>query len=240
MAVVDDDEKIRRNIVVASAAVILASWLRLPLTDIGERFLSVKASCEAVGVSEFRVWAAVLAILAYLGLRYFWSKEVIEAREDLQNAYETYYKKLLVDRYLPEVERWSVRRCFPKNSHPDLAKILRSVVLEPAAAEEGTTVELRSLEYEIGNVYPSLDKFRVKVTAHNVLNGGDHINIENLNLPIDRHRHKLLKMRSRLYSHIWSKGSMSMLWPVGLWAIAGSICVSKLILIANDRWHFWV
>jgi hypothetical protein len=68
----DDDDKVRRNLVVASAAVILLTFLELSFNDLAA-FTS--KSQIAWRVEEWRVWASVLFVLFYLGLRLRFSEK---------------------------------------------------------------------------------------------------------------------------------------------------------------------
>jgi hypothetical protein len=68
----DTDPKVRRNLVVASALILLVTWLELPVAAITEKALT--ASNE-IHVKPFRIWATCFAVLVYLGLRYRFTKE---------------------------------------------------------------------------------------------------------------------------------------------------------------------
>jgi hypothetical protein len=63
----DGDDKIRRNLLVVSATVIVIWWLQLSPGELAERVVGVKGG---PGVSAWRIWAAALALLTYLALRY--------------------------------------------------------------------------------------------------------------------------------------------------------------------------
>lgn len=66
----DDDDKVRRNLVMASSAVTLFSWLDIPPGLITAKILGVTP--EAF-VSGWKIWAAIFAVLAYLSLRFYFS-----------------------------------------------------------------------------------------------------------------------------------------------------------------------
>jgi hypothetical protein len=65
----DGDDKIRRNLLVVSSAVLVVAWLKLPPGELAERIIGIKASTGDV-VAGWRVWSAILALLVYLALRY--------------------------------------------------------------------------------------------------------------------------------------------------------------------------
>ena len=76
----DSDEKIRRNLIVASAAVLIGAWLKLPTLAITKRIFGEDA---ATAVAPWRLWAALIAVLVYLVLRYKFSNG---ARHDWETA----------------------------------------------------------------------------------------------------------------------------------------------------------
>ncbi len=66
----DDDDKIRRNLVVVSAGIVLTAWLELPVGKAISDVLKVPG-WEA---DKLRLWAAVLAVLVYLAYRFQFSE----------------------------------------------------------------------------------------------------------------------------------------------------------------------
>lgn len=62
----DTQDKVRRNLVVFSAAIVIGWFLNLKITDIAKPFVSTNIADVNVG----RLWLAILAVLAYLFLRY--------------------------------------------------------------------------------------------------------------------------------------------------------------------------
>jgi hypothetical protein len=67
---VDEDDKVRRNLVMFSAAILLVAWLDVPIQGILQETLKFKTD-----VAQGRTWAAALVILAYLLLRYRFSED---------------------------------------------------------------------------------------------------------------------------------------------------------------------
>ncbi|MGC1175775.1 hypothetical protein [Polaromonas sp.] len=66
----DDDDHIRRNIVVVSTSILLAAWLELPASSV---FGSILPS--TISLEPRKLWAVGFAILAYLGVRYRFSSD---------------------------------------------------------------------------------------------------------------------------------------------------------------------
>jgi hypothetical protein len=74
---VDEDDKVRRNLVVFSAAIILLLWLEVPLQPLLEKHLHLPQ------VSALRAWLAALVVLCYLALRYRFSEKGARVRQDV-------------------------------------------------------------------------------------------------------------------------------------------------------------
>lgn len=72
----DTDEKIRRNLVVASALILLSAWLDIPFSA----FLAKLIEPARAAPEVYKFWAVGFAIMAYLGLRYYFSAEGEEYR----------------------------------------------------------------------------------------------------------------------------------------------------------------
>jgi hypothetical protein len=81
----DEDSKIRRNLVTASAVVLLLVWLKLPLADVAERLLGAKAS-GTLQVDAIRIWSAVVAVLIYFALRFVFSEAVEKGGDTIRLA----------------------------------------------------------------------------------------------------------------------------------------------------------
>jgi hypothetical protein len=65
----DDDDKIRRNLVVFSAAILLVAWLEIPIQALIDR----APAGATLKVSSLRAWGAAGVVLGYLVLRYRFS-----------------------------------------------------------------------------------------------------------------------------------------------------------------------
>lgn len=76
----DDDDKVRRNLVVASSIILLAAWLGMPLAAVAERMLGISAGSPATfSLSPNRFWSATLFVILYFFLRYRFSSEARRA-----------------------------------------------------------------------------------------------------------------------------------------------------------------
>ncbi len=68
----ETDSKIRRNLVLASTAILLFSWLQVPMPVIADK---VNPSAAPYQLATWRLWVACLVILSYLALRYRFTPE---------------------------------------------------------------------------------------------------------------------------------------------------------------------
>jgi hypothetical protein len=80
----DDEQKIRRNLVVFSVAIILVAWFDIPITSLASSILRTNGSTPPVHISSLKAWWAALAILSYLAFRFRFTSEIEQmARETL-------------------------------------------------------------------------------------------------------------------------------------------------------------
>ena len=80
----DSDDKARRNLVVVSAAIVFGAWLKLPEKAIAARVFGQDASDV---LQPWRLWAAALALLAYVLWRYRFAPESTLAWQRLKNDF---------------------------------------------------------------------------------------------------------------------------------------------------------
>ncbi|VTU30584.1 hypothetical protein H6CHR_03428 [Variovorax sp. PBL-H6] len=97
----DDGDKVRRNLVVASSITMLLAWLQVPLVSVVDRLFGTKA--EGYSPTAWRVWVAVLAVLMYLALRFRFSHEVEEGMKAFRDARRQRYRALY-QRHLKDLE----------------------------------------------------------------------------------------------------------------------------------------
>ena len=127
----DDDDKIRRNLIVTSAVVIGVAWFDVSLPDMLERLFSIKSATgtQPVQVAAWKVWVAAFAMLAYMAWRYRWSDEVEKAIDLFKGSVIARYGVLFQRVYLREVAkdaqaRWINKEIasVPDQKDPGLAK----------------------------------------------------------------------------------------------------------------------
>jgi hypothetical protein len=93
----DDDTKIRRNLVVFSAAVLLLAWLEIPFSSL----LGNLVGSGQAHPDDWRLWSAGLGVLVYLGSRYSFSAEGSRYAGALRGQYD-----LLLQRTVFWLIRW--------------------------------------------------------------------------------------------------------------------------------------
>lgn len=96
MPVDDDDLKVRRNLVVYSAVVLILAWLDIPFSALIGKFVEHKFPDS----ENYKLWAVGLAFLAYLGIRYSFSTEGGKYRTDINAE----YKRLLVEKAMSSAQ----------------------------------------------------------------------------------------------------------------------------------------
>lgn len=76
----DEDDKVRRNLVVFSAATVLLFWLEIPVQPLLEEHLKIEPA------STLRAWVAAACVLAYLTLRYRFSPDAEKLRDNIAQS----------------------------------------------------------------------------------------------------------------------------------------------------------
>lgn len=95
----DSDDKIRRNLVAASAIILLLAWLDMPLPAVADRLLGANFHEGGFKLQPYRVWWAALALLVYFSLHYRFSSDVIAGARMLSTAAQ-FTRFWLVERLL--------------------------------------------------------------------------------------------------------------------------------------------
>jgi len=80
----DDDDKVRRNCMAASAAVLTGWALDIQQKDVWKRFLG-----EELTVQPFRAWLLISLVLLYLFMRYLFSDERGKAHGEMLHEFNT-------------------------------------------------------------------------------------------------------------------------------------------------------
>lgn len=226
----DDDDKIRRNLIVTSAIVIGAAWFNVSLPEVLERLFSIKTvdGTKSVVLSEWKVWLAALAVIGYMGWRYRWSDEVEKATAEFAASTLRRYQFLFGQVYLAKVADWFKRGETPGDMHPQLAPLYAQVVPESVVSQLGRRPENVTFtgmppgSTAFGNV------MMTATTEWRLPNGGIQSNTQPVNVYIDAKRQQALIWKARRYSLVNSKASMSLAWPVLIAGAAALVVLYKL------------
>jgi len=91
----DDDDKARRNLVIASGVVLLCWVIGLPLESLAERLLGVSPSSTTTKLVPWRVWTVALLVLGYLSLRFRFAKDTAETVDELKKEWSQLVEVIL-------------------------------------------------------------------------------------------------------------------------------------------------
>lgn len=117
----DSKDKIRRNLVVFSAAIIVAWFLDLKLAGMAKLFLS---AADVENVSAGKLWGVALAILGYLLMRYRFDDATAAQGDSLLEEIRAQRRHYLA-RYL---QQKADQFCQTGNSSPVFGKTLVSTI----------------------------------------------------------------------------------------------------------------
>lgn len=227
----DDDDKIRRNLIVTSAVVIGVAWFDVSLPDMLERLFSVKSAAGSppVKVADWKVWVAALAMLLYMAWRYRWSEEVEKAWGLFDATVTARYGILFQRVYLRDVAGWFRDGAYPKDAHEQMVVLYNQVLPQILADQIGRrpdTVSIRARNTPM----PSNGNESVEASADwNDRGAGATGNTIQGSVYIDLRRQRALIRRARVHAMWNSKESMSLMWPVVFAGAALGIVLYKLL-----------
>ncbi|MEZ2297262.1 hypothetical protein [Variovorax sp. RCC_210] len=228
----DDDDKIRRNLIVTSAVIIGVAWFNVSLPDVLERLFSIKsaAGAQTVQVADWKVWVAALAMLGYMAWRYRWSEEVDKAWKLFDETVAVRYGVLFQRIYLRDVAKWFRDGAYPKDAHEQMAVLFNQVCPQTLVDQLGRQPDAVSIRARNAPL-PSNGNESVEASADwNDRGAGATGNTIQGSIYIDTRRQRALIWRSRAYAMVNSKESMSLLWPVVFASSALVIAVYKLMM----------
>ncbi len=222
----DDNDKVRRNLVMASAVIVFSYWLDISLAKIIERLSGV----SHVEATEWRLWVIGFSLMIYLMLRYNFSKEGHAYR----SAIATEVKNQRFSKTLWLVEKEANRftktgyespifkeslneaianQTLQRNRRDLLKKGIRPYV-RPQIYEQGQTAWEH--KFTLTTVYPD---------GMGATSGGRAIDVM-----IDKTRHRfLINAWAYLHAHLYTEASITNAVPVYMGTLAIGVLWMKVI-----------
>ena len=152
----DEEDKVRRNVVIASAIVLLCAFLKVSIPALVAR-IGTSYSTPPLVLEPIRLWAATVVILLYLVLRFRFSKHTAEARSEMKVEWEA-----IKSDYARSTIHLHLRRLNAKGTN---SKLFASDLSAVAEAERRET----QLQFaQLGRVYglPTLQAASVTMTGN--------------------------------------------------------------------------
>ena len=225
----DDDDKIRRNLVMASTAILILAWLDLPAGLIAQRLLAVPGS-DATVVQPVRIWIATLAVMAYLGVRYRFregQEKYVQAVGDeaLQNL-RWKLASLLEDRAGKTIS--SGGRKYPFLTSIEVLDADGKLALPTAESVQlSLPANLRAIAMPFDGTPTRVGKLGLLIT------GGSSPPVQSsLTYEIGKLHHAAVRAYAYTKAIFWSRRSIEGLWPEALALCAISIATWKAIQAA--------
>jgi hypothetical protein len=228
----DDDDKVRRNLIATSAIIIAVAWFDVSLPDLLERLFSVKGTpASGKPLADWKVWIAALVVLCYLAWRFRWSDEVERARKQFADSVQERYGVLFQRVYLRNVAKWIQAGRIPKDAHPQMPVFFNlltpQMLVDQLGGKRPTGVTLRARE----GAFPTNGNESVEGAATwTTPSGGQHENVVQAHVYIDLRRQRALVWRARGYAAVNSRESLSLFWPMLIAGAAFAIVIYKLVL----------
>lgn len=224
----DDDEKVRRNLVVFSSSVLVANYLEISFTKLATQFLKL----EQTDLNPLKVATLSLLILIYLAVRYRFSEEGVKYSETMKLE----WKELCQAR----VQCWckaavllylnggiAVQRIFVGS----LVDVLRSTSGAAYQVNNGKLPKVREVQFVMSNAGTAPWKYQAFVKFQWILPlSGEGLSTEGL-IDVELTGAPLLALKAMTTLEMWSysKGSINALIPVVLGILAAFALVIKVI-----------
>ncbi|MES2973276.1 MAG: hypothetical protein V4757_06690 [Pseudomonadota bacterium] len=200
----DEDDKIRRNLVVVSATILIAAFLEVPQSAL----LSTLVGKEGSSIPQWKFWAVGCALLAYLGARYRFSHEgqkmvralVVSNEQSMSEMRDAFLTKILQ------------RHIDTGVIHPGLEMF--AAFVESARKMRGDGAAVRVMPEFTDLKIPSA---KAKGTLRFLSRGGDEIGqVPFVNIPVSTSRFKLywLVVRANWNGLIYSEAGVRNLFPI--------------------------
>lgn len=228
----DDDEKVRRNLVVFSGAVLVANYLDVSFTKIATQFLKL----EQTDLDPRRVLTLSLVILIYLSMRYRFSEEGTKYSETMKVEWEQLCQA--------RIRRWckaavllylkrgiELRGIFAGN----LPDILRSTSGAGYQPNDEKFPKIQEVVFAMSSEGPSPWKYQafVKFKWSQPLSGADLVTQGLVDVEFTGLMLAALKAITTLEMWVYSKGSIHALIPVILGNMAALALAVRAINLAT-------
>lgn len=223
----DLPDKLRRNVVVLSAAIVAITVFHLSFQPTG----SLLGFAQVGNVTPFKVWVALTAVLVYMFFRYWFHDETDEELRALVDHYKA-TRYAAIQRCLTADARayFLERRPSPRWIGGDAT--VESRIIAPAYAEVGrpTTVDLTAMvEHPDSFPWSGEVGFTIEVDGP----GGDRRGIPlGQSHPYRFPRHVAIQIAAQtwLRTLAYSKSTVDVIVPLGLAALAFIMCVLQLVM----------
>lgn len=225
----DDDDKIRRNLVVMSVAILLVAFLDVPVQQV-----LAKAIAEDWKPSLARGWFAAFAVLFYFALRYRFDKKGEVALYQLERTYSSTLlsatTRLIRRQMKAQVQWWAVLDAEARRKSADKRKnVLVSYGGRPAVPVESSERSLGTewdaqLMHVQGVKWKSAEA-RFSWSAPNIIGLPEHS--VDAQVPVSTLDAARLRIYSVYHSWVYSPEATTFLAPVLLATAAAAVGAFK-------------
>lgn len=221
----DLPDKLRRNVVVLSAAIVAITVFNLSFKPTG----TLLGFAQVGNVTPLKVWLALTAVLVYVFLRYWFDEATDAERGRLAQEFENRRYELVRRRLQRTVERYLVHQRAPRYliDFDDLAESKLAQLAErgrPAQAIATAGVDRHGLSLWHGEVRYALNLKWASGNHYQSSYGRSYT------FQLPRRLVAWIVVSCALSTATYSKSAVDTLVPMGLAALAAGMCVYQLIL----------
>jgi len=221
----DSDEKIRRNLIASSGAVLLAMWLDIDPSGLLTRMLGAEALKDT---TTWKIWTVASFVLLYFGLRYRFSNTMSEAIQGVQAERSALTYELKSRVLQKELESYAKTRLI--KSAPSFSENIESTLDNYFTGGQPSHLPLRIENARIDELSPT-HAYQGKM--HIDARWGDGVRSAlRVIVPFKLKRGVIFLINIRWITRVifYSKSSTSFVVPATMFAVAFFLSISKLAI----------
>ncbi len=226
MDVSDDNDKIRRNLVMASTGALLAAFLNVKV----EGTAKLLGVAEVTNLQSWKVWTALMIVLFYLLLRYRFDPATQKLGESFGGEFVPMVQKV-VGLYLERKLCWDINRSKTSKilSNDSLIRAIHSLFTDHGSkvllADWNKRLDFTYMQPHSGNMWKGGHRFNIGVDlgeGRAIAGGG----IADVTIPIGIKL--IVSMITGLKLFFYTRTGVELLMPYALGGGAVLVCIFKI------------
>jgi hypothetical protein len=217
----DEDDKVRRNLVMVSSAILISAWLEVPFAA----FIGKLVDISYVKPDSWKVWVVGFFVMIYLALRYSFSSDGSDYRTSVKSEIDMLRRHKAVDFAQSQADSFTNTGKEPVVFRGELGGLIANVQAERPASHRPkmkvTLAEQRDTPWS----------FKAGIDFEWPTTGGGFTSCSGntLDVLIAGRQRWLVEAKTQLHCWVYSESSIKYLVPVVLGLSATATLFGKVI-----------